>query len=504
MAYDFADILVRYGAKYWQVLPLNPGNPQNGESPYFSVSSAAINPLLISLDKLKEAGLLTRQDIDALPALPKNAIAYQRVREAKMPLLKKAALQFTPDANYKLFCRLNSRWLVDFSMFEVVRRQIGLPFPEWPEPLRLRDPKTLADFMDAHDSDIEAEKTIQYFAWSQWQELRRYCKTKGLIVIGDMPIYVSLDSADTWTAPGLFKLDAMFHPTAVSGVPPDFFSATGQLWNNPVYDWDAHKNQGFSWWVERMRHLFSLYDVVRIDHFRGLVRYWEIPSGQTSAISGALKDAAPYDLFDKLLAEVKNPAASCEASSIPLEGELYSRLLTPKQASGNAQTLGFKPFPVIAEDLGLITDDVRAVMKHYGFPGMKIIQFAFDDDDPNNPYLPHTYDENCVVYTGTHDNLPTLGWLGSLANSKERERIVRYLGNASTDQEIMWGLIDRAMGSKASIAVFPLQDILGLGEEARTNCPAKLLGNWQWRWENKTDMKPEFDRMLRLKNKFNR
>ena len=467
MAYDFADILVRYGAKYWQVLPLNPGDPQNGESPYFSVSSAAINPLLISLDKLKEAGLLTRQDIDALPALPKSAIAYQRVREAKIPLLKKAAAQFTPDANYNRFCRLNSRWLVDFSMFEVMRRKIGLPFPEWPEPLRLRDPKTLADFRDTHELDIEAEKILQFFAWSQWRDLRRYCKAKGIIIIGDMPIYVSLDSADTWTAPGHFKLDAMFHPTAVSGVPPDFFSATGQLWNNPVYDWEAHKTKGFSWWVERMRHLFSLYDIVRIDHFRGLVRYWEIPSGQTSAISGAWKDAAPYDLFDKLLAE-------------------------------------FKPFPVIAEDLGIITDDVRAVMKHYGFPGMKILQFAFNDDDPHNSYLPHTYDENCVVYTGTHDNLPTLGWLGTLANGKERERIVSYLGNASTDREIMWGLIDRAMESKASVAVFPLQDILGLGEEARVNDPAKLLGNWQWRWENKTDMKPEFDRLSFLGKKYNR
>jgi 4-alpha-glucanotransferase len=366
-----------------------------------------------------------------------------------------------------LFCQLNSLWLTDFSLFEVVRRKLDSPFPEWPEPFRLHDPKALADFMAQHELDIEAEKTIQFFAWSQWQDLRHYCKAKGLIIIGDMPIYVSLDSADTWSSPGLFKLDNRFHPIAVSGVPPDFFSATGQLWNNPVYDWEAHKNQGFSWWVERMRQLFSLYDIVRIDHFRGLVQYWEIPSGQTSAISGAWKDVPSYDLFNKLLAE-------------------------------------FKPFPVIAEDLGLITNDVRAVMKHYGFPGMKILQFAFDNDDPHNPYLPHTYDENCVVYTGTHDNLPTIGWLRSLTNSKEREQIVRYLGNASTDQEILWGLIERAMESKASIAVFPLQDILGLGEEARINCPAKLLGNWQWRWENKTDMKPEFDRMLRLKNKYNR
>ena len=466
-AYDFADMLVQYGAKYWQILPLNPGNSENGESPYFSASSAAINPLLISLDKLKDAGLLSNNDIGILPAFPDNAIAYQQVREAKMPLLKKAAAHFIPDANYKLFCRLNSHWLTDFSMFEVLRRALNLPFPQWPEPFRLREPMIMADFMDEYNSDFETEKTIQYFAWSQWRDLHGYCKAKGLMVIGDMPIYVSLDSADTWSAPGLFKLDNRFHPTAVSGVPPDFFSATGQLWNNPVYDWEAHKNQGFSWWVERMRHLFSLYDVVRIDHFRGLVQYWEIPHGQPNAISGTWRDVPSYGLFDRLLAE-------------------------------------FKPFPVIAEDLGLITDDVRAIMKQYGFPGMKVLQFAFGDDNPDNPYLPHAYNENCVVYTGTHDNPPTRGWLENLANDKERERIVKYLGNVSTDQEIVWNLIDRAMESKASIAVFPLQDILGLGKEARINDPGKLLGNWQWRWENKTDIKPEFDRLSYLGKKYHR
>jgi 4-alpha-glucanotransferase len=445
-AYRFADLLAANGAGYWQILPLNPGSPESGESPYFSKSSLAINPLLLSLEKLRDEGLLSDREISGLPVCSRQTIDYDLLRRVKMQLLQKAAERFKGSDGFNGFLASNRSWLDDFAMYDVYRNiQVG-PWPEWPDAFRDRDAKALGELSREQRTEIRLSGTLQFFAFKQWQELRRYCSERRLSLVGDMPIYVSLDSSDAWANPGLFKLDGERRPLAVSGVPPDYFSATGQLWNNPVYDWEAHRRSGFSWWINRMRRLFALYDILRIDHFRGLVQYWEIPYGETTAVNGRWMDVPTYELFDTLLDEIK-------------------------------------PFPVISEDLGTITDDVRAAMDHYGFPGMKVLEFAFGEDNPKHPYLPENFTENCVVYTGTHDNMPFAGWLKKGASEQERERIFKYLGRKLDEKDTVWALIDRAMESVAEVAVFPLQDVLTLDESSRINEPSHLHGNWRWRWD---------------------
>ena len=449
-AYRFADLLADSGAAYWQLLPLNPGGPENGESPYFSRSSFAINPLLLSLEKLRNDGLISNKELASLPAFPRQAIDYDALRKIKQPLLEKAASRFKGDEAIDRFFESNRAWLDDFALFDVFRTTQSLPWPDWPLAFKQREAQAMNDFAQLRQSDIRIRKTLQFLAFTQWQNLRRYCAERSLRILGDMPIYVALDSADTWSNPGLFKLDAARRPTGVSGVPPDFFSATGQLWNNPVYHWIAHQESGFSWWIARMRHLFSLYDCVRIDHFRGLVQYWEVRAGENTAVNGTWKDVPTYELFDTLTKEIN-------------------------------------PFPVICEDLGIITDDVRAAMNRYHFPGMKVLQFAFGDDNPHNPYLPQNYDENCVVYTGTHDNMPTAAWLQKGASDWERSRIARFVGRTSDVRETVWDLIELAMQSVADTAIFPLQDVMTLDESSRINDPARLLGNWRWLWDGAFD-----------------
>jgi 4-alpha-glucanotransferase len=467
-AFRFVDLLADHGAAYWQILPLNPGNPQNGESPYFSVSAFAMSPLLISLEKLRDNGLLSNDEIQGVGSFSRRAIAYPQLRAAKTPLLEIAVSRFDCNAAYDEFCRNNRFWLDDYAVFEVLQNQYATSWTDWHAAFRDSDAGNIEKFAVAHSGEIKAKKIVQYFAYAQWRDLRRYCADRNISIIGDMPIYVALDSADTWSNPELFKLDKQRRPTGVSGVPPDYFSASGQLWNNPVYNWPAHEAEGFSWWVERMRHLLSLYDIVRIDHFRGLVQYWEIPSGELTAINGTWKDAPTYDLFDTLISKIK-------------------------------------PFSVVCEDLGIITDNVRAAMKHYGFSGMKVLQFAFGDDDPANPYLPRNYDGNCLVYTGTHDNLPTLGWLTDVATAEERARIVRYTGRRSDDKETVWDLIELAMQSSAMVAVFPLQDVLTMSSNTRINDPAKLHGNWQWRWDPAVNpAEANFDRLASIGKKYAR
>lgn len=468
-AYRFADLLAEHGAAYWQILPLNPGNPANGESPYFSISAFAINPLLISLAGLEAQGLLTAQETAALPALSPDTIRYDELRAAKLPLLEKAAARFPDgDAAFEAFCRDHRHWLDDFAVFDVLHDEQSGPWTEWPAAFRDRRPQALAEFAAARAREIRVRKVIQFFAGSQWRDLHRYCANQRITLVGDMPIYVALDSADTWTNPGLFKFDGQRRPLAVSGVPPDYFSATGQLWNNPVYAWDAHRADGFAWWIRRLRRLFSLYDIVRIDHFRGLVQYWEIPAGEPTAVNGAWKDVPTREFFNTLLAE-------------------------------------FKPFPVICEDLGVITDDVRAVMKHYGLPGMKVLQFAFSDDDPENPYLPANYDGACWVYTGTHDNPPTCGWLRDAAGEAEKARIARRTGRRSDALEMTWDLIELALQSTAAAAIVPLQDVLGLDGAARINNPAVMPGNWRWRWNSaRHPARSAFGRLLQLGKKHGR
>jgi 4-alpha-glucanotransferase len=447
VAFAFADALAEAEVRYWQMLPLNPSNPENGESPYFSASAFAGNPLLVSPELMAEDGLIDSSDIVVPPVFPSGEVDYTAVRGYKNALFEKAYRHFSTAADrtgFDIFCRDQSWWLDDFCLFQVLKREHGgCSWTQWPRSLRDRD---LDEFRNArrHDApEIEREQFIQWIVFSQWSRLKRHCVNKNITVIGDLSIYVSLESADIWAFPYLFKLDKQNKPVAVSGVPPDYFSATGQLWNNPVYDWEAMRRDGFCWWERRLRATFERFDMVRIDHFRGLVNYWEVPAGETTAINGSWQDVPTREFFDSIIER-------------------------------------FPRFPVIAEDLGIITPDVREVMVHYGFPGMKVLQFAFGEDNPDHPYLPHTYEKNCVAYTGTHDNMPFRAWFDR-AQHDERERMFRYLGGHVSAEDAFRALSEKLMQSAADLVVFPLQDLLLLGSDSRMNDPSKTLGNWKWR-----------------------
>jgi 4-alpha-glucanotransferase len=447
-AYSFADILCQSSQKYWQILPLNPGNPHNGESPYFSSSAFAGNPLLINLKKLVETGLLNRSDVSTFETTDSEIVDFQAVRVYKLAALETAYLNWKasgPDYEFTRFCEEQAFWLTDYALFLTISKKMGTPlWFNWPLLLRNHDSSELAALQNAVPDKIERICFYQYLLFSQWNELKRYCNNKGIKIIGDIPIYVSYESADVWTHRGMFKIDSDGRPTGVSGVPPDYFSATGQLWNNPVYSWESLKKSDYQWWIKRMQMMFSLYDIVRIDHFRGLVQFWEINAGETTAMNGKWQDVPTREFLNVL-----------------------------KQQSVT--------FPVIAEDLGTITPDVRQVMEEYGLPGMKVLLFAFGEDNPLNPYLPHNYDRNCIVYTGTHDNNTSRGWLETEATEEDKRRIHRYVGATMSNEETVAELIRLAQSSIADISIIPLQDLLYLGAHARMNHPAKLMGNWKWR-----------------------
>jgi 4-alpha-glucanotransferase len=315
---------------------------------------------------------------------------------------------------------------------------------QWPRELRDRDAKSLRAIKRESQNQIEKEKFWQYLFFKQWHTLKDYCREKGVHLLGDLAIYVSLDSADVWANPGLFKLDREKRPTFVSGVPPDYFSETGQLWGNPVYRWNVLKKSSYQWWIERIAHNLKLFDILRIDHFRGLVAYWEIPAGEKTAINGRWVKVPVKDFLDTLNKK-------------------------------------FPHLPIVAEDLGVITPDVREVIDHFALPGMKVLMFAFGEDHPMHPYLPHTYGKNFLVYTGTHDNNTVCGWFEGEASADEKKRLFRYLGREVPVDEIHWTLIRLAMMSVARWVILPMQDVLGLGEEARMNRPSVAHGNWEWR-----------------------
>ncbi|MBN1757688.1 MAG: 4-alpha-glucanotransferase [Chitinispirillaceae bacterium] len=447
-AYDFVDQLEQAKQTYWQVLPLNPTGRSSFNSPYFSSSAIAGNPLLISLEALVSDGLLATIPA-AAGSSPDDKVDYDAVTRFKYPLLEKAyetSLQKTGNNGFTDFCSANASWLDDFTLFIALRHHFNnVPWDQWPDQLRRRDAGALADYRQKLSESVAREKWYQFIFFTQWEKLKRYCNEKGILVIGDIPIYVSYDSVDVWTNPDIFKLDEDLQPMAVSGVPPDYFSATGQLWNNPVYNWDHIEKTGFAWWKDRMKAVFSRFDIVRIDHFRGLVQYWEVPAGEPTAINGSWQPVPTRSLFDTLLNEIPG-------------------------------------FPVIAEDLGIITDDVRAEMDHYSFPGMKVLLFAFGEDNPVHPYLPHMYGTNYFVYTGTHDNTTVRGWFENEASEEDRERLLRY--TAITDHSVgsvVWTCIRLAQSSVANVAIIPLQDLLLLGASARMNQPAQAEGNWMWR-----------------------
>lgn len=447
-AYRFADFLTQTKQSLWQILPLNPTDPAYGNSPYHTISAFASNPLLISPELMVQDGLLAKSDLESLPKFPKGCVDYAAVMAYKEKLFNLAYERFRNERQkyeYERFCLENSHWLEDFALFVSLKTHFhGRAWSEWPGEIRDREPQALRCLKRELRHGIEMEKFLQYLFFQQWTSLKGYCNQRGIQIFGDVPIYVQYDSVDVWTNPEIFKLDHKKRPYAVAGVPPDYFSETGQLWGNPVYRWEVLQERGYNWWVRRMEHTLRLFDVVRMDHFRGFIAYWEIPAGEKTAINGRWVEAPAEDFFNALLKR-------------------------------------FSCLPIIAEDLGVITPDVRETMHHFGFPGMKLLLFAFGEDNPMHPYLPHTYERNYVVYTGTHDNNTIKGWFESEATPEVKKRLFRYLGRKVPVEELHWELIRLAMMSVANMVIFPIQDILGLGEEARMNRPATTKGNWQWR-----------------------
>lgn len=448
-AYKFVDFLWETKQSFWQVLPLNPTDIIQGNSPYNSISAFAGNPLLINSELLVKEGFLSKEDIPQTPTFSKQKVDYPAVIEYKKKFLNTAYQNFKKEKNkydYNKFSSANSHWLYDYALFVALKEHFdGRVWSQWPEELRDRKPEALEAARKQFQERIEKESFIQYLFFKQWLALKKYCNQKDIQIIGDIPIYVNYDSADVWSNQQIFRLNEEKKPAFVAGVPPDYFSSTGQLWGNPVYNWDVLKQTRYKWWIRRMEHILKLFDIVRIDHFRGLVAYWQVPAGEKTAINGKWIEVGAEDFFRALFKHFFN-------------------------------------FPIIAEDLGLITPDVREVLKNFGFPGMKVLLFAFGEDNPLHPYLPHTYEKNCVVYTGTHDNNTVKGWFEKEAKSEDKKRLFNYLGREVNIEQLHWELIRIAMMSVANIVIFPLQDILGLGEEARMNRPSFVKGNWQWRF----------------------
>ena len=452
-AYEFVDFLSKTGQSYWQILPTNPTDTFYGNSPYSSISAFAGNPLLISPEILVEKGFLDNCDITPIPDFSIKRVDYIAVTNYKKRLFalvfERFASRKEDKSDYKKFCLENCDWLDDFSIFSVLKHHVcnKKPWNEWPLDLRDRDHNALNCIKQQYSEIIEKEKFLQYLFLIQWRDLKQYCNKAGVRIIGDIPIYIDYESVDVWTHSELFNLDDDKKRITVAGVPPDYFSETGQLWGNPVYKWDVLKESGYDWWLKRIEHNTKLFDLVRIDHFRGLVAYWEVAANEKNAINGHWVDVPVYDFFDTVLR--KHPQA-----------------------------------PIIAEDLGIITEDVTAVINHYNFPGMKILMFAFGDDVSTNPYIPHNFEKNCIVYTGTHDNNTVRAWFDEDISEEHKENIFKYLGQKIESKDINWILIRVAMMSIANTAIFPMQDILGLGKEARMNLPSTSIVNWEWRFQS--------------------
>jgi len=449
-AYRFVDFLVEARQSVWQVLPLNPTDPVAFNSPYGSNSSLAGNPLVISLDALVEDGLLEPEDLEPVPDFPSGRVDYQAVTEYKGRVLDRAYERFKERGDrreFDAFSNINSHWLEDYALFIALKTEAGgAVWNEWSPELRDRDDDALSGAHARLAAAKDRHKFFQFLFFKQWHALKRRCNDRGVDIFGDVPIYVSYDSVDVWTSPHIFKLKADKSPAFVSGVPPDYFSATGQLWGSPVYDWDALREQDFAWWVRRMEHNFSLFNLMRIDHFRGFAAYWEVPANHKTAVHGRWVPVPGMEFFELLTAR------------IPADG-------------------------IVAEDLGLITDDVRAIMDRFGFPGMKVLQFGFSGGLDENPYAPHNHPENAVVYTGTHDNNTTRGWYEGEAGRDEKRALAEYVGHEVTAETASGVLIELAMRSAARTAVIPVQDVLNLPAEFRMNLPGRAEGNWEWRLE---------------------
>jgi 4-alpha-glucanotransferase len=457
-ASHFVNFLRESRQQLWQMLPLGPTG--YGNSPYQTYSAFAGNPLLLSLEQLRDEGLLSASDLLQVPPLPPHRVDYDAVRAVKEELLWKAFEHYQGGAVHSqgdalaAFAERQADWLEDYALFMALKEaHHGLPWNQWPRDIARRDPAALAEWGKMLAARVQFHRFLQYQFFRQWQGLRTECHRQGIQLFGDIPIFIAHDSADVWAHPELFYLDTLGNPTVVAGVPPDYFSRTGQRWGNPLYRWEVMAASGYAWWMQRLRTAQQMVDIIRLDHFRGFEAYWEVPAADVTAVNGRW---------------VEGPGA---AFFVALH-----------------ETLG--TLPIVAEDLGLITPAVHALRQRFGFPGMRVLQFAFGGDPGTNEHAPHNYTHDSVVYTGTHDNNTSLGWLHEVESPEsteaqtqiaaERAMALKYMG--SNGRHIHWDMIRLALASVADIAIIPLQDVLGLGQEARMNYPGKAVGNWEWRY----------------------
>ncbi|RMH79815.1 MAG: 4-alpha-glucanotransferase [Acidobacteria bacterium] len=427
-AYRFVDLISQRGQSLWQILPLNPTDQAHGNSPYFSISLFAGNPILISPELLYMDGLIDKNTLDSVKIEASQRVDYPRVYTFKGYVLSLAFDRFREDEEFERFCKANAFWLEDFARFKVLRDKTRRPWWEW------KDNPTISD------KELLKEKFVQYIFYKQWHSLKSYANGKGVKMVGDLPIYPAPDSSEVWANREIFRLRVDGLPSVVAGVPPDYFSKTGQLWGNPVYNWDVLEKRGFDWWLLRLKHALELFDLVRLDHFRGFSAFYCVPFGEKTAEKGWWEEGPGFKLFSKVREN-------------------------------------FPHMPFIAEDLGIITEDVVSLRKGFGIPGMKVLAFAFYEK--NSPHLPHNYEENCVVYTTTHDNMPLRDWFELELSQEQRERVISYLGY--TPQKISHALIRLAYMSPVRYRIIAMQDILNLGKESRMNTPATVEGNWEWR-----------------------
>lgn len=456
-AYRFVDFLKQSGAQLWQVLPLNPTG--YGDSPFQCLSASAGNPLLISLERLHESGISTSEEFEGVANSDRAEVDYESVIRFKVPILTNAAHSFLQGAenksgDYARFCQANAHWLDDFALFTVCKSaHNGAPWTDWEREIADREPRALKEWSARFEGEIEVAKYCQFEFFRQWRALRSYANERGIQIVGDIPIYVAHDSVDVWSNREYFLLDREGRPTQIAGVPPDYFSATGQLWGNPIYNWSVLRRDNYKWWIDRFRAAFSLYDIVRIDHFRGFEAHWEVAITETTAENGHWVKGPGADLFRALQHE-------------------------------------FGDLPIIAENLGVITPEVVQLLQQFNFPGMAILQFAFGKDPQGPTFRPHNYVRNLVAYTGTHDNDTVVGWWTSDGNNdstrtpddvvKELAFAKAYLG--AGNEPINRTMIRTLLASVADTAIIPLQDILGLGSKARMNLPGTSSGNWRWRF----------------------
>ena len=467
-AFRFVDFLVEAGQKLWQILPLGPVG--FGNSPYQCYSAFAGNPLLIDLELLKDDNLISETEIGTIPSFIKKRIGFKKVEKWKLPVLKKAFYNFRNRVfeNYKneyhAFLNEHNWWLNDYAIFMAARDFYkGEHWSNWEDGLKYRNNAALQKIGEQLVDEIDFHKFMQFLFFRQWFDLKKYANSKGVEIVGDVPLYVSGDSSDVWTNTDIFLLDENLKPTEVGGVPPDVFSETGQLWGNPVFDWQRLKERDFDWWMARLHFNMNMFNLVRIDHFRGLESFWSVSADETTAINGKWKPAFGHEMLAKIKSQI---------------GEL----------------------PFIAEDLGIITKEVTQLRDDFDLPGMKVLQFAFTSD-AKNEFLPHNYSENFIVYTGTHDNDTTLGWL-MLVGDEEQKLVEKFIGEQNRNGLLK--TIEMAMSSVAKTAIIPMQDFLELGSEARMNIPGTASGNWDWRFQWRQLKRSQKRFLLELTEKYNR